>query len=804
MVITLDADVVALADVSRLADEVRLWSLRTGTALFYAAEQQNKYRRSSTDARRAAWHRRQQQQQQQQQQQPSDDEWRHRWRWRALLDRLRASGAYRALLHRLRSELDDVIIGGHLERGIAHGLGDQTAFSAGAVIAPANWTRLVRLLPCEWNWQTCVWSYGRAHECPLYEGRLNKTRLAEQGYENLNCSHQPLLHDGSCSRPPRLLHFDCPGDLKALLVGTFENEDARAAVINHTAFSAAVARPPSSREAANRTVVELERGLKSQRAAAMCRRADSRPIGRLGRRGLASATFCNASFLLARLIRRGARASADNEGGAPPFSRRLAAMASADEQLQAPASWTMSSSTTTTSSSSSSPSWCRGILDNFEAEVVAPPQMPRVYVYDESLAPLATNPFGFALDDHGTTAASGPTYVNAMHARLLESPQRAYLPEEADLFFLPESAASNRSSCATLEARVDAYWAAWAANSAPPRPPSTTFGERAGQTTSRRRTFAHRCSLALRGIRPHSNRSPSSSACCNRPGLSKGGGCPSSGSPHAHSTARAGWLRARGCRTRRANTEAAATRLHIVEVPYGGSVHGADAWRVPRERPLLAVAAFNSRGHRNFHGQMDLRRALRAHCAAATSSNACRQVAFAGRYTLANTDDREGNRMLVATLNGYRDAVYSLQPAGDDPARKGLIDSVTSGCIPVVFQEQQRMLWPLHWGSWVNDATVLLPMDAVINGSLNVLDALRAIPQRRVARMQQTIRENAHTLHYALSGSAETEGDALEITLSHLNGASSATRGAPAATAAAAARCRRRARRARAAASTVR
>ena len=102
-------------------------------------------------------------------------------------------------------------------RGIPHGLGDQTAFSAGAVIAPANWSRLVRLLPCEWNWQTCVWSYGRAHECPLYEGRLNKTRLAEQGYENLNCSHQPLLHDGSCSRPPRLLHLDCPGDLKALL-----------------------------------------------------------------------------------------------------------------------------------------------------------------------------------------------------------------------------------------------------------------------------------------------------------------------------------------------------------------------------------------------------------------------------------------------------------------------------------------------------------------------------------------------------------------------------------------------------------
>ena len=393
-----------------------------------------------------------------------------------------------------------------------------------------------------------------------------------------------------------------------------------------------------------------------------------------------------------------------------------------------------------------------------------------------------------------------------MHARLLESPQRAYLPEEADLFFLPESAASNRSSCATLEARVDAYWAAWAANSAPPRPSVNYFRRKGGTdhftpshfrasllTCTAWHTAAFQSVTKLVGV-------------LQSPWFVEGAAAAHQAAlrtpiPLRELMVACPWLP----NETRANTEAAATRLHIMEVPYGGSVHGADAWRVPRERPVLAVAAFNSRGHRNFHGQMDLRRALLAQCAAATSSNACRQVAFAGLYTLANTDDREGNRMLVATLNGYRDAVYSLQPAGDDPARKGLIDSVTSGCIPVVFQEQQRMLWPLHWGSWVNDATVLLPMDAVINGSLNVLDALRAIPQRRVARMQQTIRENAHTLHYALSGSAETEGDdALEITLSHLNGASSATRGAPAATAAAAARCRRRARRARAAASTVR
>ena len=98
----------------------------------------------------------------------------------------------------------------------------------------------------------------------------------------------------------------------------------------------------------------------------------------------------------------------------------------------------------------------------------------------------------------------------------------------------------------------------------------------------------------------------------------------------------------------RAETEAAAERQHVLEVPYGGSVHSAAAWHAERQRPLLAVAAFNSRGHRNFHGQMELRRVLLAKCTAETS--ACRVVDFFGRYTLANTDDPQGNAMLRTTL----------------------------------------------------------------------------------------------------------------------------------------------------------
>lgn len=202
--------------------------------------------------------------------------------------------------------------------------------SAGALLAPDAWRQLTDLLPCEWNWQTCVWSYGRANECPLYDGKPVCAAPADA---------RVPLHDGSCHTPPRLLHFDCPGDLKALL-----DTD------NVSALRRGVAIPPAAhlfdyahhhrhgaasesgdgggggdgggesgggdgsdsgggggigtsgrgagRVEVEDTIASLNASLHATRAAAMCRRAD----GRLG--GLASRTFCNASFLLTRLLTR--------------------------------------------------------------------------------------------------------------------------------------------------------------------------------------------------------------------------------------------------------------------------------------------------------------------------------------------------------------------------------------------------------------------------------------------------------------------------------------------------------------------
>ena len=106
----------------------------------------------------------------------------------------------------------------------------------------------------------------------------------------------------------------------------------------------------------------------------------------------------------------------------------------------------------------------------------------------------------------------------------------------------------------------------------------------------------------------------------------------------------------------------------------------------------------------------------------------------------------------------------SPQPAGDDPARKGIIDSLTCGCIPVLFYHESRQLWPAHWGGWASGASVLLPYEHVLNGSLNVLQALESISPHEIASMQSTIRHHVHAMHYAFRPDGES-GDALEVLL---------------------------------------
>ena len=157
-----------------------------------------------------------------------------------------------------------------------------------------------------------------------------------------------------------------------------------------------------------------------------------------------------------------------------------------------------------------------------------------------------------------------------------------------------------------------------------------------------------------------------------------------------------------------------------------------------------------------------------------------------GFYQLSGGTSRY--HLMRQTLGMYRRATFSLQPPGDDPARKGIIDSLTCGCIPVLFHPAQRRLWPYHWGAWANASSVLIHTAAggeTEAGSTpharpharsydprqprhtDVLAALAAIPQEEVRRMQAAIAANAHRLVYGFGDEFERMGkeDAMGVLL---------------------------------------
>ena len=89
-----------------------------------------------------------------------------------------------------------------------------------------------------------------------------------------------------------------------------------------------------------------------------------------------------------------------------------------------------------------------------------------------------------------------------------------------------------------------------------------------------------------------------------------------------------------------------------------------------------------------------------------------------------------------------------------------MVDAIALGCIPVFTNEEQRSLWPWFWGSWIYNASVLLPVDSVLSGAADLVRGLERIPAASVGRMQRVIAEHAHELQYNAVDSAALQAAA--------------------------------------------
>ena len=111
--------------------------------------------------------------------------------------------------------------------------------------------------------------------------------------------------------------------------------------------------------------------------------------------------------------------------------------------------------------------------------------------------------------------------------------------------------------------------------------------------------------------------------------------------------------------------------------------------------------------------------------------------------------------------------VFCLEPPGFGEHRKSQVDALTLGCIPVIFTPRtDTQLWPLHWGPFRKQSRVLMDMDAVLSGRVDVLQTLRAIPAAQVRAMQEAIGEFGNRMHYAAD---DSPNDALDIIMHALD-----------------------------------
>mmetsp|Transcript_60323 Transcript_60323/g.161884 ORF Transcript_60323/g.161884 Transcript_60323/m.161884 type:complete len:528 (+) Transcript_60323:61-1644(+) len=115
-------------------------------------------------------------------------------------------------------------------------------------------------------------------------------------------------------------------------------------------------------------------------------------------------------------------------------------------------------------------------------------------------------------------------------------------------------------------------------------------------------------------------------------------------------------------------------------------------------------------------------------------------------------------------------STFCLQPPGDTPTRKGIFDSLTLGCIPVIFDQNSMAWYEVHLPNW-QQVAVFVPSAKLAQQSFNVVDYLVDLAGRMpglIKRKQQTIADIAYRLQFSRTPSAHRGHDAFEQSLDYV------------------------------------
>jgi hypothetical protein len=155
---------------------------------------------------------------------------------------------------------------------------------------------------------------------------------------------------------------------------------------------------------------------------------------------------------------------------------------------------------------------------------------------------------------------------------------------------------------------------------------------------------------------------------------------------------------------------------------------------------------------------------------------------FVGKYNHGDTEVRERIHEMCI---GYRDtkvcefipkyyprsmpkakATFCLEPAGDTPGRKSLSDSITFGCIPVLFSHLTDDVAPWFWLDWKDRGRVLVPREEFVAGRIDLKKLLQSMPKELLELMRTTLKEKARRFQYSLDDDQE---DGVRVILDNLH-----------------------------------
>jgi hypothetical protein len=111
-------------------------------------------------------------------------------------------------------------------------------------------------------------------------------------------------------------------------------------------------------------------------------------------------------------------------------------------------------------------------------------------------------------------------------------------------------------------------------------------------------------------------------------------------------------------------------------------------------------------------------------------------------------------------------AIFCLEPAGDSPWRKSLSDSITFGCIPVLFSELTDDVAPWFWQDWKARARVLVPRDKFVAKQIDLQMLLESIPKQLIDIMQTTLQKKSRRFQYSLDDDPK---DGVRVILDNLH-----------------------------------